>query len=198
MKIYQWVSLILVTLFSSCAVVPIKYDVPPTVLLSHEGVMSLDYSTKKDVFNQFGSPTRKESFDNVENWYYRLGEITNSNTIGLMSGTGRIQQDPNNPYILPINRSVVTSNSQVNKQFSSSLSQELYLKFWFQNDTVSKWETFGVDYKRPIPNPDYDAAKAIENATARTIAQKKYQPKQAAIIFGGFLGLVLIIGLIGS
>ena len=198
MKIYQWVSLILVTLFSSCAVVPIKYDVPPTVLLSHEGVMSLDYSTKKDVFNQFGSPTRKESFDNVENWYYRLGEITNSNTIGLMSGTGRIQQDPSNPYILPINRSVVTSNSQINKESSSSLSQELYLKFWFQNDSVSKWETFGVDYKRPITNPDYDVAKANENAAARTLAQEKNQPINAVIIFGGFLGLITLAAVAGS
>lgn len=198
MKIYQWASLLLVTLYSSCAVVPIKYDVPPTVILSHEGVMSLDYSTKKDVFNQFGSPTRKESFDNVENWYYRLGEITNSNTIGLMSGTGRIKQDPSNPYILPINRSVVTSNSQINKQFTSSLSQELYLKFWFQNDSVSKWETFGVDYKRPIPNPDYDVAKANENAAARTIAQKKNQPITMVIFFGGFLGFIAILVATGS
>jgi hypothetical protein len=163
------------------------------VLLSHEDVMAIDFPTKKSVFNQFGSPTRKESFDDVENWYYKLGEITNSNSIGFMSGTGRIKQDPNNPNILPINRSVVTSNSQINSTSSSSLSQELYLKFWFLNDSVSKWETFGVDYKRQIRNPEYDINKENEINEARKLAQVKNEPILLASASGGFLTFMLLL-----
>ena len=193
MKINTLLSFVVITLFTSCAVVPIKYDVPPTVFLSHEDVMAIDFPTKKAVFNQFGSPTRKESFDDVENWYYKLGEITNSNSIGFMSGTGRIKQDPNNPYILPINRSVVTSNSQINSTSSSSLSQELYLKFWFLNDSVSKWETFGVDYKRQIRNPEYDINKENEIDEARKVAQLKNEPILLASVSGGFLAFILLL-----
>ena len=87
----------------------------------------------------------------------------------------------------------MTSNSQINSTSSSSLSQELYLKFWFLNDSVSKWETFGVDYKRQIRNPEYDINKENEINEARKSAQVKNEPILLASVSGGFLAFILLL-----
>lgn len=123
----------------------------PTVpMMSHADVMTQDYPTKKSVFMKFGAPTNKETYENIENWYFKIGEVTNSKTLGFSSGWGKVSQDPFNPYVPAINRSLVISQSQFTNQTTKSNMFETHVKFWFRNDTVIKWETFGVDYSRPV------------------------------------------------
>lgn len=141
---------------SACSVQKARYNVPQTIKMSHQEVMTLDYPTKKSVFIKFGTPTSKETYENIENWYFKLSEITNTNSIGLASGTGRIMQDPMNPYLRPVDRSLITNQRQSTIARSNSTTVETYVKFWFQNDSVTKWETFGVDYSRDIPNPEFN------------------------------------------
>ncbi len=148
-------------LLSSCGISVPPYHVSPTITLHNNEVMTEDYPTKKSVFLKFGTPTSKETFDNVENWYYKLSEVTNSTSIGLSAGLGRIYQDPLNPYLRPVDRVLVSAQTQLIKQNTSSTTVETYVEFWFVDDSVSKWEAFGVDYSRLILNPNYDTKRGL-------------------------------------
>jgi len=112
--------------------------------------MTQDYPTKKSVFIKFGTPTSKETFENIENWYFKLSEVTASTSIGHSYGTGRISQNPMNPYFRTVDRELVTRQSQNTFQKTNSTTVETFVKFWFVNDTVIKWESYGVDFSRPI------------------------------------------------
>lgn len=167
-------------LFFSCAVSTPKYNIPPTIKITHEQVMTMDFPTKKSVFVRFGTPTSKETFDDIENWYFKLSEVTNTNSIGLSSGTGQIGQNPLNPSLTPINRTLITTQSAITNVRSNSTTVETYLKFWFVNDSVMKWETFGVDFSRSIPNPQFDASQAIESQ--KTVTKQKEKGERAMFI----------------
>jgi hypothetical protein len=138
---------IIVLILGSCAT---QYQpIESTPMISHSEVMTQDFPTKIAVFVKFGAPTSKETVGNIENWYFKLSEVTNSNAVGFSTGYGLIAQNTSNPYIPEINRSLVTIESKSTIQRTNSTTVETYLKFWFINDTVVKWETFGVDYSRP-------------------------------------------------
>lgn len=173
---------------TACSVSVPRYNVLPTIKQSHEEVMTEDYPTKKSVFLKFGTPTNKETFENIENWYFKLSEVTNSSTVGFSSGLGRITQDPMNPYVRIVDRALLTQQTQVTNLKTNSTTVETYVKFWFVNDSVTKWETFGVDYSRQIPNPNYDAQKGIAWEKAKT-----KQQKQARYIAFGTLSFGFIV-----
>jgi len=140
-------------LFTACVVIGLISCVlqkPYVPMKSHDAVMTHDFPTKKSVFVKFGTPTSKETFENIENWYFKLSEVTNSNSIGFSSGTGKISQDPMNPLLPSENRSLITQQRQIISIRTNSTTRETYVKFWFVNDTVVKWETFGVDYSYPL------------------------------------------------
>lgn len=184
-QILLWYIIITIT---SCAVVPHQYLVSPTKLLTHSEVMALDYPNKKSVFQEYGSPTKKETYDSIENWYFKLGEITNTSSVGLMSGSTKIKQDPLNPFIPAINRTIVANQHQVSNSISTSTSRETYVKFWFESDTVIKWETFGVDYQRLVVNPLYDQNKKMEIDSQRIAAKNK---KNLPLEIGSFTSVIL-------
>ena len=173
----------LIFLLSACSVSAPRYIVSPTLMMYHSEVMAEDYPTKKAVFVKFGTPTSKETFDNIENWYFKLSEVTNSTSIGMSNGLGRIYQDPMNPYI-----------RTVDKQRTNSTTVETYVKFWFVNDSVCKWETFGVDYSRLIPNPNYDTKKGLawEKAKMKQARQTKNMV-YGTLTFGILLFFTLLI-----
>jgi len=128
--------------------------------MSHNEVMTQDFPTKKTVFVRFGTPTSKETFENIENWYFKISEITNSTSKGLSFGNGMISQNQMNPYVLPIQRSIETSNTVMSHVRTNTTTIETYVKFWFINDSVVKWETLGVDYSRPkIISPVFEQLK---------------------------------------
>jgi hypothetical protein len=144
-------------LFTACLLIGLFSCVvpqPPNVpMQSHADVMTQDYPTKKSVFIKFGTPTSKETFENIENWYFKLSEVTASTSIGHSYGTGRISQNPMNPYFRTVDRELVTRQSQNTFQKTNSTTVETFVKFWFVNDTVIKWESYGVDFSRPITMP---------------------------------------------
>jgi len=183
-----------VLLLTCCSVQKARYTVPPTIKLSHEEVMTLDYPTKKSVFIKFGTPTSKETYENIENWYFKLSEITNTNSIGLASGTGRIMQDPMNPYLRPVDRSLVTNQRQSTIARSNSTTVETYVKFWFVNDSVSKWETFGVDYSRDIPNPEFNPELYKESQVMETTSPSVNNKLVFAVISLGMMVFLFAIG----
>ena len=139
---------IFLVLLASCAA-PLSYVEPKTIILSHEEVMSTDFPLKEQVFGKFGSPNSKETYNKMENWYYKLGEITSSRSNGLSMGTGKLSADPYKP-------SLISNNIQSTIVNTQTISKETYVKFWFRNDTVIKWETYGVNFQREIPNPNFN------------------------------------------
>ena len=179
---------------TACSVSTPRYIVSPTIMMYHSEVMSEDYPTKKAVFVKFGAPTSKETFDNIENWYFKLSEVTNTTSIGMSSGLGRIYQDPMNPYLRSVDKSLVTQQTQVTKQLTNSTTVETYVKFWFINDSVSKWEAFGVDYSRLIPNPNYDTEKGLawEKAKMKQLRQTK-NVVYSTLSFGILMFFALLI-----
>ncbi len=118
--------LLLGSLFFSCSSTKPRYNVPPTIKLPHEQVMTTDFPTKKSVFVRFGTPSSKETFDGIENWYYKLSEVTNTNSIGFSSGSGQIGQNPLNPSLSPVNRTLITSQSSITNVKSNSTTVETY------------------------------------------------------------------------
>ena len=144
-------------LFTACLLIGLFSCVvpqPPNVpMQSHADVMTEDYPTKKSVFMKFGTPTSRETFENIENWYFKLSEVTASTSIGHSYGTGRISQFPMNPNVGSVDRTLVTRQSQNTFQKTNSTTVETFVKFWFVNDTVIKWESYGVDFSRPIEKP---------------------------------------------
>lgn len=187
----------------SCAIPakPLVYSQPQFVKLSHEEVMTEDFPTKKSVFVKFGTPTNKETYENIENWYFKLGEVTSSSSIGLSTGNGRISQDPSNPYLRPVDRSLVTNQTQINSIRTNSSTVETYVKFWFENDSVTKWETFGVDYSRMVLNPNYNESEAEKYEELKQKWQEqKYQrqkrnaPVTFVVVFAAMVAFLVFFG----
>lgn len=173
---------LLAVLFASCAA-PLSYTEPRNIIVPHNVVMTQDFPFKEQVFTRFGSPTSKETYNNVENWYYRLGEITNSSSLGLSTGVGKIYVDPSKPELL-------SSNLQMGIVNSQTYSKETYVKFWFKNDTVVKWETFGVNFQREKPNDKFD-----EIAYQKALNERKSDNSELvfpSILFGLFATILLI------
>jgi hypothetical protein len=54
-------------------------------------VMDIEYPNKKAVFMKFGTPTNTSRFENIENWYYKIGEHTTTTSRSLNFGFGSIQ-----------------------------------------------------------------------------------------------------------
>ncbi len=196
--------LVFSVLLFSCAMPakPPVYSEPRLVKMAHEDVMNEDFPTKKSVFIKFGTPTNKETFENMENWYFKFSEVSSTSSVGYSSGTGRISQDPMNPHRRSIDRALITNQTQISGARTNSTTVETYVKFWFVNDSVTKWESYGVDYSRMVRNPYYDEASAIEyeNRMREWEEQRvKVQKKQGPIVFGvvlsSILGLLVVLGL---
>ncbi len=172
----------------SCASVPKKYNVTPMVKQTHNQVMTLDFPDKKSVFFKFGTPTIKDSLDNIENWYYKIAEVTNTTSLSHSTGMGIIKQNPYHPSLPVLNRSLITTETTLSRVNTNSTTIETYVRFWFKNDSVIKWETYGVNYEREIPNKYYDHKIAKETETKRMEAIKKNKP----IVFGSFIATFLV------
>lgn len=183
-------ALLVVIWVSSCAVVPPPYTISQSIMKPHNEVMTEGFPTKKSVFVKYGTPTRKETFENIENWYFKLSEVTNSTSIGFSSGVGRVYQDPLNPYLRPQDRALNTTQNQINSQTVNSSTVETYVQFWFANDTVTKWETYGVNYSHLVANPKYDASKAAMNNAEREKAGK-HNKKIGLISFGAYVVVMM-------
>lgn len=184
----------LITLVCSCKLTPpLKYPYPTTVKMSHEDVMTLNYPAKQQVFAEFGTPDKKETFEKSENWFYKLGSTTQTTTLGLVTGRGLVYQNPLNPVLSPINRSIVIEQNQMINSTSNAVMRESYLKFWFTNDSVTKWETYGVDYSTDVANPNFNLEdfKRIETERGKIISRNK--KVVASIYISVIVGFVALL-----
>jgi hypothetical protein len=125
---------------------------------SHQEFMNLEFPNKKAVFLKFGTPTYSSSFENVESWYYKIGEETNIVGKTLNFSTSTTQQNYLNPWLSDVFKQLEKTEMGVSNQTSHSKTVETYVKFWFVNELVVKWETYGVDYSRDIVRPNVTSA----------------------------------------
>jgi len=187
------IALFIVFWVSACAVVPPPYTISETITKSHNDVMTEDYPTKKSVFLKFGTPTRKETFENIENWYYKISELTNSKSIGFSSGYGSINQNLMNSNLRTVDRVLNTTSNQMNIQSVNSSTTESYVQFWFVNDTVLKWQSYGVNYSYPILNPKFDRTRASINDSERQKAEKYNKNIFRIMVVGVILGWLALL-----
>jgi hypothetical protein len=154
----QIIKFITSILFVSLMTITNSYAVNDTIRQSHYAVMNQEFPNKKAVFLKFGTPTNSSSFENVESWYYKIGEETNNVSRTLNFTTGTTHQNYLNPWLIDIFKSIEKTEHGISNQTSNSKTLETYVKFWFMNDTVVKWETYGVDYSRNIVRPSVPSA----------------------------------------
>lgn len=149
---------ITVLLLVSFKTITTSYAVNDTIRQSHNAVMNQEFPNKKSVFLKFGTPTNSSSYENIESWYYKIGEETNnvSRTLNFTRGTTR--QNYLNPWMIDIFKSIKNTEHGISNQTSNSQTTETYVKFWFVNDTVVKWETYGVDFSRNLIRPNVPSA----------------------------------------
>ena len=161
--------------------------------MSHAEVMTLNYPAKQQVFAEFGTPDKKETFEKSENWIYKLGSITKTKTLGVVTGRGLVYQNPLNPVLSPVNRSIVIDQNQIINSTSNAVTHESYLKFWFTKDSVTKWETYGVDYSTDVANPNFNLEdfKRIETERGKIISRNK--KVGASIYISVIVGFVALL-----
>ena len=132
-----------IVLFGSCSILvpaiatPIEYVVKKNKSgykkvkqgeYTHSEYMS-NIKLKSDVIKKWGAPTKKDTIEGIEIWYYGLGEVYKSSN----SGTGR--------------QNTLTKSVSVTASNNTTVSEK-YVEFQFdKNDnTVQRWRSKGVDY----------------------------------------------------
>ena len=170
---------IIIAIFTGCA--PVNYSIPKYLWISHSEVMS-KYSQKNTIVMDFGVPDKSITLDSIEVIEYSLGQINetngtimstkyshkttvteankNSNTDVFLNSSGILINESNPFYINTISNlnSRTIINNQVIQNSSINYRTETvpkYVKFWFLNGKVIKWETMGIDKGYSIPNPNY-------------------------------------------
>ena len=137
-----------IVLFStSCTL--IRYHEPKTLLTPHVDVMNSDFRTKTDVFNKFGAADKKDILNNTEIWTYNLSIDTYSEF-----NSREYRHDRRNQK--SFNGQVISSSNGVTNMTGASRNIQNYVSFWFENDSVKKWESRGLDLSLPYENPAYN------------------------------------------
>lgn len=121
---------------------PVFYD----TVITHDKFMRTYYTNKVQVFSKYGVAARKDTLQNIEVWYYRLGESTKSQTETINNSNGKVQQNPWNLVLPPISQSVNVENKSTSSGITYSVSTDNYVQFWFQKDSVIHYDSKGVDY----------------------------------------------------
>jgi hypothetical protein len=121
---------------------PVYYD----TVITHDKFMRTNYTNKLQVFSKYGVAVRKDTLQNIEVWYYRLGESTKSQTETSNNSNGKVQQNPWNLVLPPISQSVNVETRSTSSGITYSVSTDNYVQFWFQKDSVIKYDSKGVDY----------------------------------------------------
>ena len=113
---------------SSCTVVGAFIDDAaanePEVIVTHQEVMN-SFTTKREVLTEYGVPSKRDSVEGIEIWFYEMKTSFTSSDAAYSSGSG--------------------SGAAV-ASFSSSSDFDSYLEFQFENDRVIHWRTQGVDF----------------------------------------------------
>ena len=100
---------------------------------SHQEYMKR-VTTKRQVVQVFGSPSKKETIEGLELWYYDKGTRSYAYT------TGTANTNLNSNY-----RGGIDANTNASVG-SSTNTYDKYVEFQFVNDKVVNWRSRGVDY----------------------------------------------------
>lgn len=158
--------LLSVLIFASCGssseIVnrPVYYD----TVITHDKYMRTNYRNKVQVFSKYGVAARKDTLQNIEVWYYRLGESTKSQTETINNSNGKVEQNPWNLVLPPISQSVNVETKSTSSGITYSVSTDNYVQFWFQKDSVINYDSKGVDYSVVrVREPRYEYFEENEN-----------------------------------
>ena len=115
---------------------------------THSEYMS-NFKLKRDVIEKWGAPTKKDTIEGIEIWYYGLGEVYNSRNSGI--GT----------------QNTLTKSVTVTASKKTTVSEK-YVEFQFnKNDnTVQRWRSKGVDYSS---RGKKEKINTVENAKPRIV-----------------------------
>lgn len=96
----------------------------PEIIVSHQEVMN-SFTTKREVLTEYGVPTKRDSVEGIEIWFYDMKTTFTSSDAAYSSGSG--------------------SGAAV-AGYSSSSDNDSYIEFQFENDQVIHWRTQGVEF----------------------------------------------------
>ena len=106
---------------------------------THNEYMS-NIKLKRDVISKWGAPTKKDTLEGLEIWYYSLAEEYSSKSKGSATG-------------------VALANSVYGSSSSTTLVSERYVEFQFENDIVVNWRSKGLDYSSTGKKTNIEGAK---------------------------------------
>ena len=127
--------------------------------VSHREAMNERFKTKDQVFIEFGSADNKDESNGIESWTYELASRTMGNSLTLGKTNSSLGQNPNNPNLREIDRTLQSSGNWTSTSISSSKTTKDYVKFWFSEDgKVIKWESIGLDlsYQREVASASFN------------------------------------------
>jgi len=181
-----------------------SYDIPQYLTTSHAEVMS-SFSTKGQVFIEFGVPDQQFTVDSITSYYYKFGEETKSISSGKTSGVSATSQAQNvvsgimavsgNPYFKGVINGPVYNTYSVSS-FTNTSNSETFIKharFWMIGDKIVKWETQGIDKSIQTVNPEYDASEAERVEKYNYSLDYKRTGRGTAIGFFTFLAILATI-----
>lgn len=181
-----------------------SYDVPQYNKTTHEEVMST-FTTKGQVFIEFGVPDQQFTLDSITSYYYKFGEETKSITSGKSAGVAATAQAQNvisgimavagNPYYKGVSTGPVFNTYSVTSFTNTSNTESFikYARFWIIGDKVVKWETQGIDKSILTQNPHYDLEEAERVQIYNEHQDYKRHGRRTAIGFFTFLAILTTI-----
>jgi hypothetical protein len=159
---------------------PVYYD----TVITHDKFMRTNYANKVQVFSKYGVATRKDTLQNIEVWYYRLGESTKSQTETINNSKGEVQQNPWNLVLPPISQSVNVETRSTSSGITYSVSTDNYVQFWFHKDSVIKYDSKGVDYSVVrVREPRYEYFEEYESEKRKNSGGVFFAAIGFAIVF---------------
>jgi hypothetical protein len=129
------------------------------ITVSHKEVMNEKFKVKKDIFTEFGVADKKDEFDGTEVWTFNLAERSSGGGSSVNFSQSVSKQNKNNLNLKPVDRIIENSSNGITNTTFSSTTKMDYLTFWFENDTVIKWESLGYDASYIKPNKEFNQIK---------------------------------------
>jgi hypothetical protein len=178
---------------------PVYYD----TVITHDKFMRTNYANKVQVFSKYGVANRKDTLQNIEVWYYRLGESTKSQTETINNSKGEVQQNPWNLVLPPISQSVNIETKSTSSGITYSVSTDNYVQFWFQKDSVINYDSKGVDYsvvrvrqekpeKNVLNKSDIDI-DSVRNSESESEKEKRNHIVSIFFVVTGFAVVIYVL-----
>ena len=161
--------------------------------VSHREAMNERFKTKDQVFIEFGSADNKDESNGIESWTYELASRTIGNSLTRGKTNSSLGQNPNNPNLREIDRTLQSYGNWTSTSISSSKTTKDYVKFWFNEDgKVIKWESIGLDlsYQREVASASFNE---LEKPKERSNSENAKPLKSAFAVGIAIVAIVLFL-----